>query len=48
MDYAFKIILLIAGAILLAIRASEVSGSKYGLWTSAPHSGFTPETPSWK
>lgn len=36
-----------AALVVIALRAMEVAESEEGLWQECPHSGFTPDCPTW-
>ena len=37
-----------AALVIIALRVMEISESEYGLWQEYPHSGFTPDCPTWE
>lgn len=37
-----------AALVVIVLRALEVAGSEDGLWQEYPHSGFTPDCPTWE
>lgn len=37
-----------AALVIIVLRVMDISESEYGLWQEYPHSGFTPDCPTWR
>ena len=37
-----------AALVIIVLRVMDISESEYGLWQEYPHSGFTPDCPTWE